>query len=88
MNSAERRNNVQPEGRRLLQMHMGNFIRHNTVTNNEQHVDEIKLSTCMRFVTLNVKDLDPKSIEKMDRFIASMKKCQVDVMLLNKVNAK
>ena len=41
----------------------------------------------MRFLTLNTKGLDPRKI-KNERFISSIEKNQIDMMLLNEVNVK
>ena len=60
----------------------------NAVINNEGYIDRNKLPTNMRFLTLNIKGLDPKKIVKMERFINSIQKYQIDTMLLNEVNVK
>ena len=88
MSSIERSNELLLERRRNQQTLIRNYIKTNVVINNEEYIDRNKLPTNMRFLTLNIKGLDPKTIVKMERFINSIQKYQIDMILLNKVNVK
>ena len=82
-------NNVRlPERVRNQQMSIRNYVRMHTEINNKGYIDENKMPTNMRFLALNIKGIDPKSIVKIERFIISIQKYQIDMMLLNEVNVK
>ena len=82
-------NEIEPErSRNHLQSSIMNYVRNDTTINDKGHIDETKLSTNLRFVTLNVKGLDPNNNLKIERFIKSIEKYQIDMMLLNEVNMK
>ena len=55
---------------------------------NEGYIDSIKDTNNVRIMSLNVKGLDPWKYEKMERFIDSCQRIQIDVMMLNEVNVK
>ena len=82
-------NNVRLSERvRNQQMSIRNYVRMNTEINNEGYIDENKMPTNIRFLALNIKGIDPESIVKIERFIISIQKYQIDMMLLNEVNVK
>ena len=58
------------------------------IIRNEGCIDSIKDICNIRIMSLNVKGLDPWKHEKMERFLESCQKHQIDVMLLNEVNVK
>ena len=89
MSSNQVTNEIEPErSRNHLQSSIMNYARNDTTINNKGYIDETKLSTNLRFVTLNAKGLDPNNNLKIERFIKSIEKYQIDMMLLNEVNMK
>ena len=65
MSSIERSNELLPERRRNQQTLIRNYMKTNAVINNEGYINRNKLPTNMRFLTLNIKGLDPKTIVKI-----------------------
>ena len=88
MSSTPQRVEITPERRRNHQSSMMNDIRNNTIINKEGYIDQNKLTTNMRFITLNARGLDPSNNIKIERFTKSIQKYQIDMMLINKVNMK
>ena len=52
------------------------------------HIDQIKSSECTRILSTNAKGLDPSHNIKIERFVESFEKFQIDLMLMNKANVK
>ena len=64
------------------------YINNDNIIKNEGYIDSIKDISNIRILSLNVKGLDPWKYEKMERFLESCEKYQIDAMLLNEVNVK
>jgi len=79
---------ITPERRRNHQSSIRNYMRNNTIINKEGYIDQNKLITNIRFITLNARGLDPSNNIKIERFIKSIQKYQIDIMLINEVNMK
>lgn len=88
MSSTPQRVEITPERRRNHQSSMMNYMRNNTIINKEGYIDQNKLTTNMRFITLNARGLDPSNNIKIERFTKSIQKYQIDMMLINEVNMK
>jgi len=52
------------------------------------YIDNVKSLNNIRFLTLNMKGLDPWNNERIERFKMSVEKNDIDIMLLNEVNVK
>ena len=52
------------------------------------YIDEIKTSEIIRILLMNPKGCNPNNEEKIEILIESIKRLQLDVVLLNEVNTK
>ena len=73
---------------RQTQMRMNQCIEKDCAINNPGHIDSIKSSFNIRIMNLNFKGLSPKNNEKIERFMDSIGRYQVDIMNLNEANVK
>jgi len=52
------------------------------------YIDKIKTSRTIRILSMNPKGCNPNNEEKIEMLIESIKRLQLDVVLLNEVNTK
>lgn len=74
--------------RNTTQLNMNQFIEKDYTIRNPGYIDAMKSNFNIRIMNLNVKGLSPSNNEKIDRFIESIEKYQVDIMQINEVNVK
>jgi len=87
MSSSSQRNENQPE-RQRNQQSLIHYISRDNEIKNQGYIDSSKLSSCMRLLSMNARGLDPSNNVKMEHFIESVDKYQIDMMLINEVNMK
>ena len=63
-------------------------MNNDVATRNEEHVEVIKDSSNVRLMYLTAKGFDLWKCEKMERFLESCEKHQIDTMLLKKIKIK
>ena len=90
MSRVNRETNTRPARNeiRQTQTRMNQFIEKDCTINIPGHIDAIKSSFNIRIMNLNVKGLSLKNNEKIERFMDSIERYQVDIMHLNEVNVK
>ena len=88
MSDSENRSVPRPERFRHYQYQIHNYLRRSTEIRNKGYINDTKMITNVRILSLNPRGIDPWNEYKSNMFLEAIEDNHIDIIMLNETNMK